>query len=112
MDTKVVIVLPNWHVYKAITKELKMLRQIPNKGENVFMRPTTTCIYDPPEFIKSIWVINYWAIDVDTHIMATTPAIESKGDLTTPPIIDDLPTDTHTNGMEPEAAIDAVGKHL
>jgi hypothetical protein len=33
MDTKAVIVLPNWHFYKAITKELKLLRQIP-KGEN------------------------------------------------------------------------------
>jgi hypothetical protein len=29
MDTKAVIVLPNWPVYKATTKELKLLRQIP-----------------------------------------------------------------------------------
>ena len=54
-DTKAVIVLPNWPVYKAITQKLKLLRQIP-KGENVFMRPTTTGIYDPHDFIKSIWV--------------------------------------------------------
>jgi hypothetical protein len=76
------------------------------------MRPTTTGIYDPPDFIKSIWVINYWVIDVDTPIMATTPAIVVEGDLTTHPIIYDLPTDTHTNGMEPEAAIDAADKYV
>ena len=98
MDTKAVIVLPNWPVYKAITKELKLLRQIP-KGESVFMRPTSTGIYDPPDFIKSIWVINYWVIDVDTPIMATTPAIIIEGDLTTSPIIDDLPTDIHNKGF-------------
>ena len=44
--------------------------------------------------------------------MAITSAIVIDGDLTTPPIIDDLPTDTHTNGMEPEAAIDATDKYL
>ena len=76
------------------------------------MRPTTTGSYDPPDFIKSIWTRNYWVFDVDTPIMATTPAIESKGDLTTTPIIHDLPTDTPTNGMESEAAIDAADKCL
>ena len=34
------------------------------------------------------------------------------GDLKTTPIIVDLPTNTHTNGMESEAAIDAAGKYL
>jgi hypothetical protein len=111
MDTTSVIALPNWHVYKAITKELKLLRQSP-KGENVFMRPPTTRIYDPSDFIKSIWVINNWVIDVDTPIMAKIPTIVVKGDLTTPPIIDDLPTNTHTNGMEPEAAIYAADTYL
>jgi hypothetical protein len=73
MDTRAVIVLPNWLVYKAITKELKLLRQIPI-GENVFMRLATTGSYDPLDFIKSVWVINYWVIDVDTYLMATTRA--------------------------------------
>ena len=51
-------------------------------------------------------------IDADTHIMATTPTIVNDGDLTTPPIIDDLPTATQTNGIESEAAIDAYDKYL
>ena len=49
--TKAVIVFPYWLVFKAITKELKLLRQIPI-GENAFMRPTTTGSYDPLNFIK------------------------------------------------------------
>jgi len=102
MDNKAVIVLRNWLVYKAITKELKLMRQIP-KGENVFMRPTTTGSYDTPDFLKSIWVIHYWVIDADTPITTTTPTIVNEGELTTPPIIDDLPIDTHTNGKESEA---------
>jgi len=76
METKAVIVLPNGLVYKAITKELKLLRQIP-KGENVFMRSTIIGSYDPPDFIKSIWVMEYWVIEVDTPIIATTP-VKSK----------------------------------
>jgi len=111
MDTNAFIVLPNWHVYKAITKELKLLRQIPIE-ENVFMRPTTTGSYDPPDSIKYVWVLNYWVIAVDTPIMATTLAIVNDGDLTTPPIIHDLLTDAHTNGMESEAAIDVADKYL
>jgi hypothetical protein len=81
MDTIAVIVLPNWHVYKAITKELKLLRQIPI-GEPIFMRPTTTGSYDPLDVIKSTWVINYWVIDVDTPIMATTLAIVKVAETT------------------------------
>jgi hypothetical protein len=42
------------------------------------MRPTTTGSYDPPDVIKSIWVINYWMIDVDTPIMATTPIVKAE----------------------------------
>ena len=51
-------------------------------------------------------------LDTDTPIIATTPSIVIEGDLITPPIIDDLPTDNHTNGMEPEAAIDVANKYL
>ena len=76
------------------------------------MRPTTTGSYDPPDFVKSIWVINYWVIDDDTPIMATTPTKVNDGDLTTPPIINDLPTDTHTNGMKSEAVLDAAEQCL
>ena len=43
VDTKAVVVLPNWLVYKVITKELKLLRQI-SIGENLFSRPITTSI--------------------------------------------------------------------
>ena len=76
------------------------------------MRPSITCICEPPDYIKSIWVINYWVIDADTPIMAITPAIVVEGDIATVPNIHDLPTDSHTDGMEPEAAIDAADKYL
>ena len=111
MDTQAVKILPNWHVYKAITKELKLLRQIPI-GENIFIRPTTSVSYDPPYFIKFIWVINYWVIDVETPKIATTPTIVNDEGLTTHPIINDRPTDTPTNVIESEANIDTAVKSL
>ncbi len=76
------------------------------------MRPTTTCSYGPLDFIKPIWVIHYWVIDADTPIMVTTPTIVNDEGLTTPPIINDLPTETLTNEREFEAAIDAADTYL
>ncbi len=98
MDTKAVIVLPNQPVYKAITKELKLLRQIPI-GDPIFIRSTTTGSYDPPDVIKSIWVINYWVIDVDTPIMATTPTI-IKAEETIAAQSTELPIDSPTLELE------------
>ena len=67
MDTKAVIDLPNWHVYKAITKEFKLPRQIPI-GEKIFMKPTTKGSYNPPNSIEFVWAINYWVIEDDSPI--------------------------------------------
>ena len=76
------------------------------------MRRTTKGSYDHSDFIKSIWVMNYWVVDADTSIMAAPPTIIHDGDLTTSLIIDDLPTDTYTNRMESEAYIDASKQYL
>ena len=59
LDTKAVIVLPDWPKFKAVAKELKLIKQLP-KGEKVFMRTTSTCTYEPLDSITSAWVINYW----------------------------------------------------
>jgi hypothetical protein len=54
LDTKVVIVLPYWPKFKAVTKELRLIKQL-SKGENMFMRTT----YETPDIFTSAWVINY-----------------------------------------------------
>ncbi len=56
LDTKEVIILPDWPKFKAVTKELKLIKRLP-KGENVFMRTTPTSTYDPPDIITYAWVI-------------------------------------------------------
>jgi len=47
LDTKAMIVLPNWPEFEAVTKELKLVKQL-SKGEKVFMRTSPTCTYEPP----------------------------------------------------------------
>jgi hypothetical protein len=42
----------------------------------VLMRPTTTYSYDPPNFIKSIYIINYWVMDGDTPLLSPSKAID------------------------------------
>jgi len=58
LDTKAVIILPDSPKFKVITKELKLIKQLP-KGEKVFMRTTPTDTYELPDVITSPWVINY-----------------------------------------------------
>ncbi len=53
LDTRAVIVLPNWPKFKAVTKELKLIKQLP-KGEKLFMRTTPTSTYDPPGLIPTV----------------------------------------------------------
>ena len=57
LDTKAVIILPYWPKFKAVTKELKLIKRLP-KGEKVFMRTIPTCTYEPPDIITSAWIIN------------------------------------------------------
>ncbi len=75
------------------------------------MRPTTTDSYDPLDVIKSIWVINYWVIDVDPPIMATTPAIVKAPETIAAQSETGLPTDSPTNELESESAIEAAYKY-
>jgi hypothetical protein len=42
LETRAVIVLRDWPKFKALTKELKLSKQLP-KGEKVFMRTSLTC---------------------------------------------------------------------
>ena len=58
LDTKYIIVLPDWPNIKEITKELKLIKQLP-KWEKGFMWTTRTSTYEPPDMITSTWVINY-----------------------------------------------------
>jgi hypothetical protein len=109
MGTKAVIVLPNWQVYKSITKELKLLRQIPIE-EDIFMRPSITGSYGPTEFIKSIFVINYWVIDNDIPILTPTPTIVLVAP--TLPIINYIPIDNYIESMVSKAPIESVNTYL
>ena len=97
--------------FLSTTKELKLLRQIPI-GENLFIRPTTTGTYDPPNFIKSIWIINYRVIDVDTPILTQTPALVPSTTTPVVPIIIDVPIDNSIDNMESEVAIEANDKYV
>jgi hypothetical protein len=69
LDTKAIIALSYWAKFKAITEELKLIMQ-PPKWENVFMRTTPTSTYEPPDIITYAWVINYWLIDANTHVLS------------------------------------------
>jgi len=62
-----VIILQDWPNFKAVTKELKLIKLVP-KGEKVlFMRTTPTCTYKSPDIITSHGAINYWSIDAKAH---------------------------------------------
>ncbi len=65
-DTRAFIVLPDWPKFKAVTKELKLIKQLP-KGERVFMRTTPAGTYDPPDLIPTVWPINFWLIYASTQ---------------------------------------------
>jgi hypothetical protein len=69
LDTKGVIVLPDWPKFKAITKELKLIKQLP-KGERVFMRASPTGAYVPSDLLPSIWPVNFWLIDANTQVLS------------------------------------------
>ena len=47
LDPKAVNILPDWPKFKAVTKEMKLINQLP-KGEKVFTRTTPTRTYVPP----------------------------------------------------------------
>jgi hypothetical protein len=69
LETKAFIVLPDWPKFKSLTKELKLIKQIP-KGERVFMRTSPTCTYFPSDLLLSLWPVNFWLIDASTPVLS------------------------------------------
>jgi hypothetical protein len=70
LDTRAIIVLPDWQKFKAINKELKLIKRLP-KGEVVFMRTSPTVTYNPPNLIPSTWPIIFWLIDANTRVLSS-----------------------------------------
>ena len=102
LDTKVVIVLPDWTKSKAITKELKLIKQLTNGGK-VLMRTSPTRTYDPRDLIPSTWVINYRLINANTHLLS--PMLTTNVSVLKPNIV--------TSNLETNATIEyAADKHL
>ncbi len=77
LDTRAVIVLPDWPKFKTVTKELKLIKQLP-KGERVFMRTTPTGTYDPLDLIPIVWLINFWLIDASTPVLSPLLNIDAS----------------------------------
>jgi hypothetical protein len=69
LDTKAIIVLPDWPKFKAVTKELKLIKQF-SEGEKVFMKTTPTCTCDPFYPIPTAWPIDSWLIDANTPVLS------------------------------------------
>jgi hypothetical protein len=69
LETRGVIVLPDWPKFKALTRELKLIKQLP-KGEKVFMRTSPTGTYVPSDLLSSIWLVNFWLIDAHTPVLS------------------------------------------
>jgi hypothetical protein len=63
----------------------------------MYMRTSLTCTYDPPDLIPSAWVINYWPIDANTHVLS--PLITTNVGILKPNIL--------TTILETNASIDA-----
>jgi len=73
----------------------------------------TIGIYAPPNFIKSIWVVNYCLIDAGTSIQTLAPTIIATAALPTTLITNnDIPIEIPTNHMQYEASIKLVHKYL
>jgi hypothetical protein len=70
LETRAAIVLLDWPKFKALTKDLKLIKQLP-KGEKVFTRTSPTGTYVPSDLLPSIWhVINFWLIDASTPVLS------------------------------------------
>jgi hypothetical protein len=65
------------------------------------MRTTPTCAYEPPDIITFAWVINYWLIDTNTHVLS--PLMNTSVSTLKPNIV--------TTQLEANAAIKAT-KHI
>ena len=101
LDTKAFIFLPDWPKFKAITKEFKLIKQLP-QGEKVFMRTSPRGTYEPSDIITSAWVINYWLIDANTRVVS--PLMNTSVSNRKPNIV--------TTQLEANTTIKAANKYL
>jgi hypothetical protein len=88
-------------MFKEITKELKLIKQIP-KGESVFMRTSPTGTYAPSDILLSVLPINFWLIDANTPVLS--PSLTAN--------VSNLKPNILKNESEPEAAAEIVDEHL
>ena len=73
MNTKVVIVLPNWPQFNNDTHGLKLLRQIHN-DTHVFTKPSP--LGKRHTLVKVPWPINYCVRDKDTYVKVSTTLVK------------------------------------
>jgi hypothetical protein len=74
LNTKALIVLPNWPQFNAATSELRLLRQVPI-NTLVFTKPSP--LGKRHTVVKVPWPIKYWVIDKDTSVKASPPSVTS-----------------------------------
>jgi hypothetical protein len=101
LDTRAIIVLPDWPKFKAITKELKLIKQIP-EGEKVCMRTNLTSTYDPIDLISTAWPINFLLMDASTPALSPLLNIDAKN----------VKPNVATNELKTEAVIKAEDEYL
>jgi hypothetical protein len=63
MNTKVIIVLPNWPQNNATTNKLRLLRQVPI---DTLVFTNSSALGKRHVVVKVPWHRNYWVIDKDT----------------------------------------------
>ena len=66
------------------------------------MRTSPTCTHDSPYLIRSAWVINYWLVDANTHVLS--PIITTNVGVAKPSIV--------TANLETNAAKEEVDKYV
>ena len=101
LETRAVVVLPDWPKCKAVTKELKLIKQLP-KGEIVFMRTSPTCTYDPLYLFPSTSPINFWLIDANTPVLS--PLLTTN--------VSHLKPNIAKAKLEPKLAIETTDENL
>ena len=66
------------------------------------MRTTPTCTYEPPNIMTFAWVINFWLIDANTHVVS--PLTNASVNTLKPNIVN--------TQLEANEAIKAANKYL
>jgi len=74
LKTKAMIVLSNWPQFIAATTALRLLRQVPIDTQ-VFTKPSP--LGKRHNVVKVPWPINYWVIDKNTYVKASSPLVKS-----------------------------------